>query len=52
MAWGCVTGRIINMSSAVGKISKVAPSRQKQILDPELTIEKLSKLMDEFVRYS
>ena len=46
------TVRIINMSSGFGKIFHVGPERQKEVLDPDLTVEKLSNLMDEFVRYS
>ena len=42
--------RVINMSSDWGKIYRIGPRRQREILDPDLTVEKLSSLMDEFVR--
>ena len=46
----CVLYRVVNMSSMLGRISRIMPGRQKAILDPNLTIEKLTSLMDEFVK--
>lgn len=39
------------MSSNMGKILHICPARQNEVMDPNLTIEQLSGIMDEFVRY-
>lgn len=41
-------GRIINVSSSLGQLSRLSANLQKRFLDPELTIPKLTQLMEDF----
>lgn len=43
--------RIVHMSSGYASLGAVSERRREQILNPDLTISDLSRLMDEFVRY-
>ena len=42
--------RIVNLSSGLGRVTYVSKERQKEILSPDLTEEKLSAIMEQFVQ--
>lgn len=42
--------RIVNLSSGMGRITYVSKERQEEVLDSEMTEEKLSAIMERFVR--
>ena len=44
------TGRIVMVSSGLGRLSCLSPDRQREFLDPALTRERLVALVDEFFR--
>ena len=43
--------RIVNLSSGMGRITYVSKERREEILSPELTEEKLSTIMEQFVQW-
>ncbi len=42
--------RIVNMSSALGRITRVSQERQDEILATDLTTEKLTEIVERFVK--
>ena len=42
--------RVINLSSGAGKITYIGKVKQAEVLAPDLTVERLSAIMDRFVK--
>jgi len=43
-------GRVVNVSSSAGKLSILSPDLQKKFTDPDLTIDGVNSLMNQFIQ--
>ena len=48
----CCVYRVIHLSSGLGNLAKLSKPLQNQIMSPDLTVEGLSNLMDQFLRWT
>ena len=46
----CCVNRVIHLSSGLGNLAKLSKPLQDRIMSPDLTVEGLSNLMDQFLR--
>ena len=46
----CYVCRVIHISSGVGNLAKFSKPLQDRVMSPDLTVEGLSELMDQFLR--
>lgn len=47
----CLIARIIHLSSGVGNAKHLSQQRRDAVLSPDLTVEALTQIMDQFVEY-
>ena len=43
--------RVVNVSSGMGLLSYLSEARRAEFMDENLTVEKLTALVDQFVKY-
>lgn len=47
----CLIARIIHLSSGLGNAKHLGQQRRDAVLSPDLTVEALTQIMDQFVEY-
>ena len=47
----CLIARVIHLTSGLGNAKHLSQQRRDAVLSPDLTVEALTQIMDQFVEY-